>query len=125
MLSRCLALLIVPTLPFLPLMLPLGAPHAANAVVAGCVAAALALFSLIDDRARFGVAAVGAWVALSAFIFRSTLLDEIVAVGWGVTTFALMAGPFSERFTIFRTPAAQPAQPPAVDEKLGDLPLAA
>ena len=122
MLSRALALLIVPALPFLPLMLPLGPAHALNAVVAGSLASVLALFSLVDDRARFGVAVVAAWVALSAFIFRSTLLDELVAVGWGVSTFALIAGPFSARPATSRAAAAQPAEPPATEV---DLPAAA
>jgi len=128
MFSRALALMIVPALPFLPLMLPLGPAHSLNAVIAGSVAFALALFSLADDRARFGVAAVGGWVALSAFIFQSTMLEEIVAVSWGVTTFALIAGPFSARPTFFKTPVARPIEPPAADQDLRpaqDLPLAA
>ena len=116
MLSRCLALLIVPTLPFLPLMLPLGHAHAVNALVAGVVATALALFSLVDDRARIGVAAIGAWVALTAFLFPSTLLDEIVVVSWGVTTFAFMAGPLSSPPRRARVAAVEPSRPPVVED---------
>ena len=59
MLSRCLALLFIPILPFVPLMAPLGHAHATNALAAGIVATALALFALVDDRARFGAAIVG------------------------------------------------------------------
>jgi hypothetical protein len=70
MLTRCLALLFIPILPFVPLMAPLGSAHVISAVVAGVVATVLAAFALVDDRARAAVAVVGGWVALSPFIFR-------------------------------------------------------
>jgi hypothetical protein len=95
MLTRCLALLFIPILPFVPLMAPLSPAHATSAVVAGVVATVLAAFALVDDRARAAVAMVGGWVALSPFIFRSTLTEEVIAVCWGVGTFALMMGPLS------------------------------
>jgi len=95
MLARCLAVLFIPILPFVPLFVPLSSAHAISAVVAGIVANALVAFALVDDRARTALAAVGAWVALSPFIFRSTLTEEAIAVCWGVGTFVLMAGPFS------------------------------
>ena len=97
MLARCLALLFIPILPFVPLIVPLSSAHAISAVVAGVVATALVAFALFDDRARAAVAVVGGWVALSPFIFRSTLTEEVIAVCWGVSAFALMAGPFSAR----------------------------
>jgi hypothetical protein len=64
------------------------------------------------------VALIGVWVALTAFIFQSTLLEEVVAVSWGVSMFTLMVGPFSDPFRVTRTaslaltvaPAASPAR---------------
>ncbi len=97
MLLRCLALLFVPILPFVPLMTPLSRAHTANAIISGIIATVLAGLSLVDNRARTAVALVGAWVAFSPFVFRATLVEEVVAVCWGVSTFALMVGPFSDR----------------------------
>jgi hypothetical protein len=97
MFARCLALLFIPILPFVPLMAPFGPAHATSAIVAGVVATVLAALALVDDRARVALAVVGGWVALSPFILRSTLTEEVIAVCWGVSTFMLMAGPFSAR----------------------------
>jgi hypothetical protein len=110
MFARCLALLIIPILPFVPLMAPLSRAHTANAIVAGTIAAVLACFSLVDNRARIALALVGGWVAFSPFAFRATLLEETIAVCWGVSTFLLMAGPFSHRPRSTFV-AAQPARP--------------
>jgi hypothetical protein len=103
MLSRSLAILVAPWLPAAALILPLGPAHAANALVAGMLALVLSAFSLTYDRARVSVALIGVWVALTAFIFQSTLLEEVVAVSWGVSMFTLMVGPFSDPFQVTRT----------------------
>jgi hypothetical protein len=76
MFARCLALLFIPILPFVPLMAPFGPAHATSAIVAGVVATVLAALALVDDRARVALAVVGGWVALSPFILRSTLTEE-------------------------------------------------
>ena len=108
MLARCLALLFIPILPFVPLMAPIGPAHTASAIIAGVLATVLAAFALVDDRARAAVSVVGGWVALSPFVFRSTLTEEVIAVCWGVATFALMAGPFSARPRSIFVAAAPP-----------------
>jgi hypothetical protein len=82
-------------LPMLAVVLPLGPVHTVNAIVAGIAATLLSLAALSDDRARIGAAVVGGWVALSPFIFSSTLIEKVLTVSWGVTTFACMIGPFS------------------------------
>ncbi len=124
MLGRCLALLFIPMLPCVPLIAPLSRAHATSAIVAGIIASACAAFSLVDNRARVAAAVVGGWVALSPFIFRATLLEEAIAVCWGVSTFVLMVGPFSDRprsIIVVASPAQ--ARPEAVDDR--QLPLAA
>jgi hypothetical protein len=52
------------------------------------------------------MAVVGAWVALSPFIFDSTLVEEVLTVSWGVLTFVHLIGPFSDapRVTVSRVP---------------------
>jgi hypothetical protein len=95
MLSRSLGILIGTWLPTLAVILPIGQVHMVNAMVCGLVATALSLAALVDDRARVGTAVIGAWVALSPFIFDSTLLEEVLTVSWGVTIFVSMIGPFS------------------------------
>jgi hypothetical protein len=114
MFSRAIAMLVAPWLPFAALMLPLGATHRANALIAGSIATLLSAFSLAYNPARMGAAVLGAWVALTAFIFPSTLLEEVVAVSWGVTMFAFMAGPFSDPPRSFFVPAPKPAAEPVV-----------
>ncbi len=123
MLSRSLGLLFIPILPFVPLVAPFGSAHAANAVIAGVVASVLAVFSLVDNRARVAAAVVGGWVALSPFIFDATLLEEVVTVSWGVSTFVLMIGPFSEqpRVMVVATVPVEPAR----ETEHEQLPLAA
>ena len=114
MLSRSLGILVAPWLPAAALILPLGPAHATNALVAGTLALVLSAFSLTYDRARLSVALIGVWVALSAFIFQSTLLEEVVTVSWGVSMFTLMVGPFSDSFQVSRTATLAPAVAPAV-----------
>ena len=125
MLSRCLALLWIPTLPFAPLMVPFAPARAANVVVAGIVATVLALFSLVNNRARFAVGFAGAWVALTPFIFNTTLPEEVITVVWGVSTMVFMAGPFSDRPRVYRTPAAATTTDAAAGEAQRNLPIAA
>jgi hypothetical protein len=116
MLGRCLALLFIPVLPWVPLMAPFGRVQAANAIIAGIIAIVCAAFSLVDYRARVAAAVVGGWVALSPFIFRATLLEEWILVTWGVCTFVLMVGPFSDRPRSVLV-AALPARPqPKADD---------
>jgi hypothetical protein len=116
MFSRSIAILIGTWLPMLAVILPLGPAHTANAIVAGVAATLLSFAALADDRARVGAAAVGAWVALSPFIFDSTLLEKVLTVSWGVTTFVCLIGPFSAspRVEVVRGPQAQ--VPPVADE---------
>jgi hypothetical protein len=124
MFTRCIALLLIPVLPFVPLMANFGGATTANAVIAGALAMALAFASLIDDRARVGVALIGAWVAFSPFVFRSSMLEDIVAVCWGVSTFVLMAGPFSDRPRVIVAPATR-AETQRDTDRDQPLPLAA
>jgi len=97
MLSRSFAIVIAAWLPMLGVILPLGPVHTANAIIAGVAATLLSFAALSDNRARVAAAVVGAWVALSPFVFDSTLLEEVLTVSWGITTFACMIGPFSAR----------------------------
>jgi hypothetical protein len=123
MLSRCLALVLMSIFPVAPFILPFGPAHTVNAVVAGSLAALLGLFALANDRARIAAAVVAGWVALSPFVIWSTLTEQVVCVSWGVSTFVLLAGPFSMSPAVFRVPAAVPIRPPAGRDE--DLPVAA
>src|SRR5437763_16475506 len=97
MFSRSVAILIGSWLPLLAGILPLSPFHTANAIVAGIAGTLLSLAALADDRLRVGTAVVGAWVALSPFLFPSTLIEEVLTVTWGVTMFVCMIGPFSDK----------------------------
>jgi hypothetical protein len=119
-----LAIVISSWLPVLGVILPIGAAHRANALIAGIACTVLAAFSLVDRRARFGAALVAAWVAFVPFvILDSTLLETVLDVTWGVTMFSWLIGPFSEppAVTWVKT-AATPAAAPAPEV---DLPRAA
>jgi len=116
MLSRSVAILIGSWLPMLAVMLPLGRFHTANAIIAGIVGTLLSLAALADDLGRIGAAIVGAWVALSPFIFPSTLLEKVVTVSWGITMFAFMIGPFSHAPVSTVSRAPDKATPPVEDE---------
>jgi hypothetical protein len=114
MLSRSIGILIASWLPCLALMLPLSRFHTVNALVAGSVATVLAALSFIDDRARLGAAVVGVWVVFTPFVFRSTLLEMVIASCWGVTMFVSLMGPFCQPHAVTRVPSAlKPAQPEA------------
>ena len=95
MLTRSLAILLAPWLPLAALILPMGAAHRIDDLVAGTIATILSALALASDRARIGAAVVGGWVALTAFIFPSTLLEAMVALSWGTLMLAWLAGPFS------------------------------
>jgi hypothetical protein len=121
MLSRSLGIVIGVWLPMLAVSLPIGPVHTANALIAGILATMLSLAALADDRARIATAVVGAWVALSPFIFTSTLIEEVLTVSWGVTIFFCMAGPFSAaprveiaRVLETRIPAVEEEEEPAL-----------
>jgi hypothetical protein len=110
MLSRIVGLLMVAFLFTAPFVFPMGSAHAANAYIAGSLALLCGLAALADERARLGLALVGGWVALSPFIFWSTLTEQVVTVSWGVSTFVLAMGPLSEqRVTRFVPVPALPA----------------
>jgi hypothetical protein len=106
MFSRSVAILIGAWLPMLAGILPLGPTHTANAIVAGTLATLFSLASLSDNRFRTATAVVGAWVALSPFLFDSTLVEKVLTVSWGVTMFTCMIGPFSDK------PVTIPARAP-------------
>lgn len=111
MLNRFLAILIAPWLPLAALVFPMSTPHHVSALVAGTLATVLAAFAFSDDRARFAAAGVAGWVALTALIFPSSLLEETIALSWGVSMFAWLAGPLSAPPVVIRTrAAARPAQ---------------
>jgi len=117
MFSRSLALLISPWLPCAALILPFGPAHTVNALVAGTLAVALSGFSLSSRKIGSLVSVIGVWVALTGFIFPSTLLEEVVVVSWGAVMFICMFAPFREPVTatavaalpVVDTPAAVPA----------------
>jgi hypothetical protein len=115
MLSRSIAILIGSWLPMLAVMLPLGRFHTANAIIAGIAGTLLSLAALADDRGRIGAAIVGAWVALSPFIFPATLLEKVLTVSWGITMFACMIGPFSQAAAA--TVSRAPEKAPPVEEE--------
>ncbi len=125
MLSRSFAIVLGTWLPMLAVILPIGTVHMVNAMIAGIVATLLSFAALSDDRARVGVAVVGGWVALSPFLFPSTLIEEVLTVSWGVAMFAHMIGPFSAapRREVVRAPA--PVVPPTILEEEPSLPRAA
>ena len=116
MLSRSISILIGAWLPMLAAVLRIGPVHLTNAIICGTLATLLSFAALADDRARIGMAIVGAWVALSVFIFRSTLIEQVLAVSWGVVTFVHLIGPFSDapRVTVTRVPDSH--TPPREEE---------
>jgi len=106
MLSRSISILISAWLPMLAAVLPIGPVHLTNALICGTLATLLSFAALSDNRARIAMAVVGAWVALSPFIFDSTLTEQVLTVSWGVLTFVHLIGPFSDapRVTVSRVP---------------------
>jgi len=115
MLTRSLAILLAPWLPLAALILPLGTAHRIDDLVAGTIATILSALALASDRARIGGAVVGGWVALTAFIFPSTLLEAMVALSWGTLMLAWLAGPFSSAPQVSRELGLAPRMPVADD----------
>ena len=103
MFSRCIAILVCSMLPMFAATLPLGQTQAANLMVSGIVATLLSFGALIDNRFRFGVSLLGGWVALSPFVFTTTMIGEVFAVSSGVAMFVFMMGPFSEPPRVYLT----------------------
>ncbi len=122
MFTRSLAILLAPCLPLAALIFPMGTAQRIDALVAGTVATILSAVALGSDRARIAAAVVGGWVALTALIFPSTLLESVVALSWGVLMLAWLAGPFSAPPQVTKEPGALPGEAVA-DE--GHQPLAA
>ena len=115
MLTRSLAILLAPWLPLAALILPMGTAHRTDDLVAGTIATILSALALASDRARIGAAVVGGWVALTAFIFPSTLLEAMVALSWGTLMLAWLAGPFSAAPAVSRELRLAPPVPVADD----------
>ena len=124
MFARSLAILVSPWLPCAALILPFGRAHTVNALVAGTLAVALSAFSLSSRRIGTLVSAIGVWVALTGFIFPSTLLEEVVVVSWGVVMFICMFAPFREP-SLATEVAAVPVAPSAAVAPDADVRLAA
>ena len=124
MLSRMLAIVFSSWLPTLGVILPVSAAHRANALVAGIAATVLSALSLVDRRARFAAALVAAWVALFPFlVVRSTLLEQVLTVSWGVPMFTWLIGPFSQTPGVtWVKPATTPAAAAAPQGELPELP---
>ncbi|HVZ72886.1 MAG TPA: hypothetical protein VHJ20_10970 [Polyangia bacterium] len=95
MFSRMIAIVISSWLAVSGVILPMSPFYRANAIVVGVLAAVLSGFALVDDRARFGTALLGAWTAFAAVFGGATVLDLVVSVCWGVTTFTALLSPFS------------------------------
>jgi hypothetical protein len=110
MLSRSIAIVLASFLPTAALILPLSPAHRISALIAGTLATVLAGFSMAYDRARMGAVLIGGWVALTPFIFSSTLLEQVVTVCWGTMMFVSLAGPFSQTPRRTWIAAAQPAK---------------
>ena len=55
-------------------------------------------------------------MALSPFIFTSTLIEEVLTVSWGVTIFVCMIGPFSEAPRVEIVGVPQTRKPPVEEE---------
>jgi hypothetical protein len=113
MLSRSIAILFASFLPTAALILPLSPAHKISALVAGTLATLLAALSMAYDRARIGAVLIGAWVALTPFIFPSTLVEGVLMACWGTMMFVSLAGPFSEAPRRTWVAAPQPVQVPA------------
>jgi hypothetical protein len=86
MLVRCIAILISSWMPALAAILPFGSALAANALISGALGTIFALGSLSDNRLRIATGVIGVWIALSPFVFSSTLLEKALVVSWGAIT---------------------------------------
>jgi hypothetical protein len=109
MLSRVFALSLVAWLPFVSWMVPMSPVFATATLFFGVIALGLAGVSLVYDRARFALGAVGALVAFVPFVFQATMLETVVSVSWGATLLVCMVGPFSAAPEVTRTAAGAAA----------------
>ena len=116
MFSRSVAILIGTWLPMLALVVPMSPVHKANAIIAGIVATLFSLAALADNRARIGAAVVGAWVAVSPFIFEATLTEKVLTVSWGAFVFVHMIGPFADPPRVELVAAPDTRVPPVADQ---------
>lgn len=118
MFSRMIAIVIASWLPTLAVMLPLSPAFQTNALVVGTLATMLVAFALVDDRARYGAALMGAWAAFFPFVVAAPLLDIVLNVTWGVAMFTYLIGPFSAAPVVTRTKplAARTKEPEAAPE---------
>ena len=85
MLTRCLALLFIPVLPFVPLIAPFGAAHATSAIVASCLEpvfsiliAAVALGEVVRPVQTVGIIIVLAAIVLVQMPDRSGAQEALV-----------------------------------------------
>jgi hypothetical protein len=95
MLSRVFALSFAAWLPFASWMAPMSPVFATATLVFGVLALGLSGLSLVNDRARFGLGALGALVAFLPFVFQATLFETVVSVSWGASMLFCMVGPLS------------------------------
>jgi hypothetical protein len=93
--TRMLAALVSSWLPTLGVILPMSGAYRLNALIAGTLATVLAAFSVVDDRARYGAAALAAWTGLMFLVVDATIIELAVNGGWAVAMFTWLLGPFS------------------------------
>lgn len=115
--SRMIAALLSSVLPTLAAILPMSQFHLVNAMVVGILATALAALSEVDDRARYGAAALAAWVGLVPLFVDSTIVEMTLAGLWSVVMVTMLIGPFSGSHTVTLVraavaPAAAPVEAP-------------
>jgi hypothetical protein len=118
MLSRSIAIIIGTWLPMLAVVLPIGPVHEANALIAGIIGTLLSLAAFSDNRARYAASVVGAWVALSPFIFDSTLIEKVLTVSWGTAMFVCLMGPFSQAPQVEPVRVPTTRVPPIEEERV-------
>ena len=116
MLSRVFALSFAAWLPFASWMAPMSPVFATATLVFGVLALGLSGLSLVNDRARFGLGALGALVAFLPFVFQATLFETVVTVSWGGSMLFCMVGPLSAAPEVTRIapPAAATGAPVAL-----------
>lgn len=93
--TRMLAALVSSWLPTLGVILPMSAAYRVNALVVGILATVLAAFSVVDDRARYGAAALAAWTGLMFLVVDATIVEMALNGAWAVAMFTWLIGPFS------------------------------
>jgi hypothetical protein len=107
--SIMLAAIISSWLPALAPILPLSAAYQTNALVAGILATVLTGFSTVDDRARYGAAALAAWTGFMPLFVNASIVEFTLNTCWGVAMVSWLIGPFSQSHAVIRVPAASAA----------------